>query len=102
MEYLTGPPALGEKEGQWSQQKADVFLTLLLLFSQTLRRLYECLFVVEHSDRKMHAVHYVLGLYFYTAIGPTAMLHLSESGEHGSVCFPGADVFVRQRSSTFL
>ena len=25
----------------------------------------------------MHIVHYVLGLYFYTAVGPTALLHLN-------------------------
>ena len=84
IDFLAGPPGRGENEGQWSQRKADVFLTLLLLFLQTLRRLYECVFVVEHSDRKMHAVHYVLGLYFYTAVGPTAMLHLNESGEYSS------------------
>jgi 3-oxo-5-alpha-steroid 4-dehydrogenase 3 len=26
----------------------------------------------------MHVVHYVLGFYFYTAVGPTAMLHLNQ------------------------
>ena len=81
VDLLTGSSTHEENEGQWSQRKVDVVLTLFLLLVQTLRRLFECLFVVEHSDRKMHAVHYVLGLYFYTAIGPTAILHLSGRGE---------------------
>ena len=59
----------------------EVLLTLVLLLVQTLRRLLECLYVTRHSQRKMHMIHYVLGLYFYTAVGPTAMLHLHHTGE---------------------
>ena len=78
---LTGTPVPTHGR-QWSQQQMDVFLALILLFLQTLRRLVECIFITEHSDRKMHAIHYVLGLYFYSAVGPTALLHLSKSGEY--------------------
>lgn len=82
--FLTGTPTpvLKEDGQQWSLQTTDVFLALTLLFIQTSRRLLECLFVIEHSDRKMHVIHYVMGLYFYTATGPTAMLHLNSSGEY--------------------
>ena len=35
------------------------------------------------SDSKMAPVHYILGVYFYTALGPTALLHLNS----GTVIF---------------
>lgn len=62
------------------QHHFNVFLVLLLLCVQVSRRLYECLYVSVFSTSRMHAVHYLLGLYFYTAVGPTALLHL-KSGE---------------------
>lgn len=37
----------------------------------------------------MHILHYILGLYFYTAIGPTATLHL-QAGKLVSVLHIGA------------
>lgn len=85
---LTGTPTplLKKNAEQWSQHTTDTFLTLGLLLLQTFRRLLECLLVIEHSNRKMHAIHYVLGLYFYTAIGPTAMLHISGGGELALWC----------------
>ena len=60
-----------------SQYHFNVFLILLLLCVQVSRRLYECLYVSVFSSSRMHIVHYVLGLYFYTAIGLTALLHLN-------------------------
>lgn len=81
--FLTGTPTpiLKEDREQWSPTTTDVFLTLTLLLIQTTRRLLECLLVIEHSNRKMHVIHYVMGLYFYTAVGPTAMLHMNRSGK---------------------
>ena len=84
IDFLTGPPVQGgarTREGVWSQQQVDVLITLVLLCLQTFRRMYENFFVTVHSDRKMHAVHYVLGIYFYTAVGLTAMLHLNHESE---------------------
>ena len=63
-----------------SQHHFNVFIVLLLLCVQVTRRLYECLCVSVFSSSRMHLVHYALGLYFYTAVGPTALLHL-KSGE---------------------
>ena len=60
-----------------SQYHFNVFVVLLLLCIQVSRRLYECLYVSVFSISRMHIVHYVLGLYFYTAVGPTALLHLN-------------------------
>lgn len=87
--FLTGTPTpVLEKDGEhWSPRTTDVFLALSLLCIQTSRRLLECLFVIEHSNRKMHAIHYIMGLYFYTSIGPTAMLHLNSSGEYSDLIY---------------
>ena len=60
-----------------SQHHFNVFIVLLLLCVQVSRRLYECLYVSVFSTSRMHIVHYLLGLYFYTAVGPTALLHLN-------------------------
>ena len=81
----------------WSellQVEFDVYLTLLLLFCQTLRRLLECQYLTRHSERKMHVTHYLLGLFFYTAVGPTAMLNLSHIREFcEGLCMGGAVVW---------
>ena len=72
----------GEREHtEVGQYHFNVFLVLLLLCVQVTRRLYECLFVTVFSSSRMHIVHYVLGLYFYTAVGLTALLHL-QSGRY--------------------
>ena len=63
------------------QVELEVFLSLSLLLFQTLRRLLECLWVTRHSKGRMHAVHYLLGFYFYTAVAPSATLHLSQESE---------------------
>ena len=60
-----------------SQYHFNVFVVLLLLCIQVSRRLYECLCVSVFSSSRMHIVHYVLGLYFYTTVGLTALLHLN-------------------------
>ena len=59
-----------------SQCHFNVLLVLMLLCVQVTRRLYECLYVTVFSKSRMHIVHYVLGFYFYTAVGLTALLHL--------------------------
>lgn len=66
---------------KWSSVELDVFLTLLLLYIQTFRRLLESMFVTRYSNRQMHIIHYILGLYFYTAVGPTAMISLVNTSE---------------------
>ena len=60
-----------------SQREVDVAMVLLLVCVQVSRRLYECLCVSVFSESRMHILHYVLGMYFYTALGPTALLHLT-------------------------
>lgn len=63
--------------GAVSQKQFDVALVLCLVCAQMMRRLYECVFVSVFSPSgRMHVLHYVLGIYFYTALGPTALLHL--------------------------
>ena len=76
----------GEREHtEVGQYHFNVFLVVLLLCVQVTRRLYECLFVTVFSSSRMHIVHYVLGLYFYTAVGLTALLHL-QSGRYFIQC----------------
>lgn len=60
-----------------TQQYFDTLVAMALLCLQVSRRLYECLFVSVFSKSKMHFLHYVLGIYFYTALGPTALLHIA-------------------------
>ena len=61
-----------------SQMELDVAIALCFVCVQVARRLYECLFVsVFSQDGRMHILPYALGLYYYTALGPTALLHLS-------------------------
>lgn len=63
-----------------SQAHIEVLLVLTLVCLQVSRRLYECLFVSMFSDSKIGAFHYLLGIYFYSCVGLTALLHL-KSGE---------------------
>ena len=60
-----------------TQRQFDVLIVLLLVCIQVSRRLYECLFVsVFSATGKMHVIHLLLGLFFYTSLGPTALMHL--------------------------
>lgn len=59
----------------------EVLLVLVMVCCQVTRRLYECLFVSVFSESSMHVIHYLLGFFFYTALGPTALQHLH--GETG-------------------
>ena len=74
IDYLTGG-LFGQECSHLSQYHFNVFLVLLILCIQVTRRLYECLYVSIFSTSRMHIVHYVLGIYFYTAVGLTALLH---------------------------
>lgn len=68
----------------------EVSVSLALICLQVSRRLYECLFVSVFSPTaSMHLLHYALGMYFYTAIGPTALLTIG-TGEEGC----GLHIFV--------
>ena len=73
-----------------TQRQFDVLAVLILICIQVSRRLYECCFVSVFSGSKMHLLHLLLGLYFYTSLGPTALLHLDL----------GEDIF--QLQGTFL
>lgn len=66
----------GDEDSVLERKEIEVFLALSLLSLQTIRRLLECVFVTHHSTCTMHCIHYILGLYFYTAVGPTALLHI--------------------------
>ena len=63
-------------QAYYSLQCFEVLLALILICCQVVRRLYECLCVTVFSSSSMHFVHYVLGIYFYTALGPTTLTHL--------------------------
>lgn len=63
------------QSGPCSVRQLEVVMAMVMVFLQIGRRLYECLFVSVFSDARMHLMHYVLGLYFYTAIGPTIFYH---------------------------
>ena len=60
-----------------TQHLFDMLVAMALICLQVSRRLYECLFVSVFSKSKMHFLHYVLGVYFYTALAPTALLHIA-------------------------
>ncbi len=68
------------RSGHLTRAHFEVWLVLFLVCLQVSRRLYECLFVNVFSNNKMGLAHYILGLYFYTSVGLTALLHL-DSGE---------------------
>ena len=72
---------IGDREcgrgGEFTQHHFDTFVVLFLLCVQVTRRFYECLFVnVFSAAARMHPVHYLLGMYFYSMVGPTALLHM--------------------------
>ena len=71
-----------------TQQHFDTLVAMALLCLQVSRRLYECLFVSVFSKSKMHFLHYVLGIYFYTALGPTALLHIAPRSSKLCYIFP--------------
>ena len=63
--------------GHWPMPtlcQTEAMLTLALVCLQVARRLYESLFVTVYTESQMHVLHYVLGLYFYSALGPTVLL----------------------------
>ena len=55
----------------------EAVIAMVMVCLQIGRRLYECLFVSVFSDSRMHWLHYILGLYFYTAVGPMVFYHLA-------------------------
>ena len=51
---------------------SSIFLALSMLSIQTLRRLYECLFISKFSQiSKIHLGHYLLGIFFYMLVNIT-------------------------------
>lgn len=53
-------------------RNSSVFLALFMLSLQTLRRLYECIFISKFSQAaKMHLGHYLLGIFFYILVNIT-------------------------------
>lgn len=64
-----------------TQYHFETLLVLFLITIQVSRRLYECFCVSVFSDSEMSIVHYCLGMYFYSSVGLTALLHL-EAGRY--------------------
>ena len=52
-----------------SVSQESILLLTILLLTQVLRRLYECLFVSIYSNSRMNLIHYMFGLSFYFGIG---------------------------------
>lgn len=68
------------------QEHVDVAVVLGMLSVQVTRRLYECLCVSVFSDARIHLLHYVLGVLFYTAVALTTLLHLDNVEYAGKGC----------------
>ncbi|XP_041647578.1 polyprenol reductase [Cheilinus undulatus] len=68
LDILTGAPSPDTQVPQ-----LVTVLVQLLLFSHSLRRLQECLFVSVFSDGAIHLVQYVFGLVYYIMIGLTVL-----------------------------
>lgn len=51
----------------------STLLVQLLLWTHSLRRLLECLFVSVFSDGVMHLVQYAFGLGYYIVLGLTVL-----------------------------
>ena len=61
----------------------QVFLGLLLVCIQTGRRLVECLFVtVFNNNSEIHSLHFVFGIFFYTALGPGVLKLVHQSNNY--------------------
>ena len=70
--YPTGlsPPT------QYGGDYVSTVVTLVLVCFQVVRRSYESLFVTVFSSSQMHLAHFLLGLFFYTSLGPMALYQL--------------------------
>ena len=67
----------------------QVLLALLLVCFHTGRRLVECLCVTVFSEEsKIHLLHCVFGMFFYTALGPGALDDLRKGLWLGFKMFP--------------
>ncbi|XP_034036394.1 polyprenol reductase [Thalassophryne amazonica] len=70
LDRFTGVPSSDSQGPQLS-----VVLVLLLLWTHSLRRLLECLFISVFSDGSIHVVQYVFGLGYYIIVGLTVLCH---------------------------
>uniref|UniRef100_T1IR64 Polyprenal reductase n=1 Tax=Strigamia maritima TaxID=126957 RepID=T1IR64_STRMM len=83
----------------------DTFATLLsmmLIFIQTARRLYECIFISVYSNAKINLLQYFLGFLFYFSVTTTLLseapgFSLSDS-RCGWVCVSAADILFEVES----
>ena len=63
-----------------TQYHFDTLVVLTLIFLHVFQRLCECLCVHYPSpSSQMHLLHYLYGLYFYTAVALTPLLHTAKS-----------------------
>lgn len=57
----------------------EVFLVLVLIHLQLLRRTYESFFITRFGPAShMHIGHFIFGLFFYTSLAPLALHQLNE------------------------
>lgn len=62
--------------GEYGGDYVSVVLSLVMVCVQVVRRTYESVFVTRFSSSQMHLGHFLLGLFFYTSLGPTALYQL--------------------------
>lgn len=65
-------PGAAKSVGEMSIQQVVLTWTALLL--QGIRRSYECLYVQKPGGSRMSALHYMLGIMFYSSIGITVWI----------------------------
>lgn len=82
--------ALAERQhnaaGEDASSEVELTATLvawLLMSSQGLRRLFECLFVTKPGSSGMWFVHWILGLAYYTTLGISVWIQGSGSSRTG-------------------
>ncbi|PIK39388.1 putative polyprenol reductase isoform X2 [Apostichopus japonicus] len=56
-----------------SSPHLNILLGQMMVVVQATRRTYETLFVSSYSNSKMHLFHYLLGCFFYFAMGPSLL-----------------------------
>lgn len=63
----------GGEERPESIEATSVTIAICLILIQVYRRLYECAFVSVYSESTMSILVYLIGCFFYIAIGPTIL-----------------------------
>ena len=79
--FITGHDSevvITEQQRRFGTCQFEVVLALVLQTLQVTRRVLECLFVNKFgSNSKMHMLHHLVGLFFYTWNGTTILSQLA-------------------------